>query len=62
MDLTIHSYDRQVYTFFELLAHVGGFVSAVFAGTKATTILFLNQDLEWYLISKLYTKKQLRTD
>ena len=62
MDLDMYSYDRRVYTIFELLANVGGLLGVMFTGIRVATILFLNNDLEWYLISKLYTKKQLRTD
>ena len=62
MDLDMYSYDRRVYTIFELLANVGGLLGVMFAGIRVAIILFLSNDLEWYLISKLYTKKQLRTD
>ena len=62
MDLDMYSYDRRVYTIFELLANVGGLLGVMFAGIRVVTIIFLSNDLEWYLISKLYTKKQLRTD
>ena len=62
MDLDMYSYDRRVYTIFELLANVGGLLGVMFAGIRVATIIFLSNDLEWYLISRLYTKKQLRTD
>ena len=59
MDLDMTSYDRRVYTVLDWLSDVGGLAGAMFAGIRVLSLLFLSNDLEWYLISKLYKRDQL---
>ena len=62
MDLDMISYDRRIYSVLDLVSDVGGLAGALFAAVRIICLVLRFYELEWYLVSKLYTKNELRKD
>ena len=62
IDLDMTSYSRKIYSVLDLVSDVGGLAGALFAGMRVLCTVLRSGELELFLVSKLYTKKELRKD
>ena len=62
MDYDITNYNRKVYTLIDWFSDIGGLTSSCLVTLKILMLLIKNRDVEWYLVSKLYTAKELLVD
>ena len=62
MDLDLTIYNRKVYTLIDWFSDIGGLTSSCLVILKIMMLLIKYRDVEWYLVSKLYTAKELLVD
>ena len=62
IDLDMTSYDRKIYSVLDLISDVGGLAGAMFAAMRIICLVLRSNELDLYLVSKLYTKNELRKD
>ena len=62
IDLDMTSYSRRIYSVLDLVSDVGGLSGALFAAMRIFCLVSRSGELEWYLVSKLYTKNELKKD
>ena len=59
MDFDMRSFDRRVYTVLDWLSDVGGLSRAISAGFGMVYGLLTLNSLQWFLIEKIFKRKQL---
>ena len=57
MDPDVITYERSVYNIVEFISDAGGLASACLILLQGLVMLFRYRELEWYMVSKLFTKK-----
>ena len=61
MEPDLISYDRKVYTLVEWFSDIGGLASSCIVSLKIVMLLIKYRDVEWYIVSRLFTAKELLT-